>query len=307
MPDYCQSPGRGWVHKRADPACTFSLCWDEPDSLSLCFAPKGVDADREEETLLGMFTYNTEKDPIQTFPLKVCSTHGGQMPGSKSGLIANPWQGGCECFLPGQRVLDHGRKRPGGAWRAEQHVVVVAKGQGQARGNTAPERSLTAATAFRKARQTCSQSTQTTNEPCATEGQGKVVAKAVRHHCCSTLCPADTGRCGPTTGGPFFPGALSLPGERQAERMAGAQWGDTPAPRTGAPPQPLCQHRARGRGKGDAAPAGPACGGCRVPSLVRSLPSSPGTSSELQISIPSPTYFWELVPEQKQGWQGKTS
>ncbi|NXB28816.1 SUN2 protein, partial [Eulacestoma nigropectus] len=24
----------------------------------------------EEETLLGMFTYNTEKDPIQTFPLK---------------------------------------------------------------------------------------------------------------------------------------------------------------------------------------------------------------------------------------------
>ncbi|NXJ17639.1 SUN2 protein, partial [Dicrurus megarhynchus] len=25
---------------------------------------------REEETLLGMFTYNTEKDPIQTFPLK---------------------------------------------------------------------------------------------------------------------------------------------------------------------------------------------------------------------------------------------
>ncbi|NWY67028.1 SPAG4 protein, partial [Erithacus rubecula] len=41
-----------------------------PDLLSLCFAPKGVDADREEETLLGMFTYNVEKDPIQTFPLK---------------------------------------------------------------------------------------------------------------------------------------------------------------------------------------------------------------------------------------------
>lgn len=65
------------MHKRADPACTFSLCWDEPDLLSLCFAPKGVDADREEETLLGMFTYNTEKDPIQTFPLKVCSTDWG--------------------------------------------------------------------------------------------------------------------------------------------------------------------------------------------------------------------------------------
>ncbi|NXY10715.1 SPAG4 protein, partial [Pteruthius melanotis] len=30
----------------------------------------GMDADREEETLLGMFTYNMEKHPIQTFPLK---------------------------------------------------------------------------------------------------------------------------------------------------------------------------------------------------------------------------------------------
>ncbi|NWI00445.1 SPAG4 protein, partial [Tichodroma muraria] len=29
-----------------------------------------VDADRDEETLLGMFTYNVEKDPMQTFPLK---------------------------------------------------------------------------------------------------------------------------------------------------------------------------------------------------------------------------------------------
>ncbi|NXT60735.1 SPAG4 protein, partial [Chaetops frenatus] len=29
-----------------------------------------VDADREEETLLGMFTYSVEKDPVQTFFLK---------------------------------------------------------------------------------------------------------------------------------------------------------------------------------------------------------------------------------------------
>ncbi|NXM91928.1 SPAG4 protein, partial [Oenanthe oenanthe] len=36
--------------------------------LVLC--SKGLDAVREEETLLGMFTYNVEKDPIQTFPLK---------------------------------------------------------------------------------------------------------------------------------------------------------------------------------------------------------------------------------------------
>ncbi|NWT19424.1 SPAG4 protein, partial [Vireo altiloquus] len=43
----------------------------KPNLFSLCFAPKGVDADKEEETLLGMFTYNTEKNPIQTFPLKM--------------------------------------------------------------------------------------------------------------------------------------------------------------------------------------------------------------------------------------------
>ncbi|KFU95471.1 Sperm-associated antigen 4 protein, partial [Chaetura pelagica] len=30
----------------------------------------GVDADGEEETLLGMFTYNVAKEPMQTFPLK---------------------------------------------------------------------------------------------------------------------------------------------------------------------------------------------------------------------------------------------
>lgn len=88
-----------------DPVCTFPLCWDEPNFLSLCFAPKGVDSDREEETLLGMFSYNVEKDPMQTFPLKVCSTHRGQMPGSKTGLLTRLWQGRCGCFLHGQRVL----------------------------------------------------------------------------------------------------------------------------------------------------------------------------------------------------------
>ncbi|NWS21519.1 SPAG4 protein, partial [Pachyramphus minor] len=30
----------------------------------------GVDADGEEESLLGTFTYNVEKEPMQTFPLK---------------------------------------------------------------------------------------------------------------------------------------------------------------------------------------------------------------------------------------------
>ncbi|NXK94818.1 SUN5 protein, partial [Formicarius rufipectus] len=38
--------------------------------LSLCFAPEGVGADGEEESLLGTFTYHVEKEPMQTFPLK---------------------------------------------------------------------------------------------------------------------------------------------------------------------------------------------------------------------------------------------
>ncbi|NXR55875.1 SUN5 protein, partial [Hippolais icterina] len=29
-----------------------------------------LEGDREEETLLGMFSYNVEKDPVQIFPLK---------------------------------------------------------------------------------------------------------------------------------------------------------------------------------------------------------------------------------------------
>ncbi|NXF42003.1 SUN2 protein, partial [Nyctibius bracteatus] len=38
--------------------------------VSLCWAHLGVDVDGEEETLLGTFTYDVEKEPIQTFPLK---------------------------------------------------------------------------------------------------------------------------------------------------------------------------------------------------------------------------------------------
>ena len=45
--------------------------------------------------------------------------------------------------------------------------------------------------------------------------------------------------------------------------------------------------------------------GCLPPSRVPSLPSSPGTSREPQISTAPPTQFQELVPEQEQGWQGE--
>ncbi|KAK2525022.1 hypothetical protein Q9233_009069 [Columba guinea] len=51
-------------------AHTSPRCWDESELLSLCFAPEGLDADGEEETLLGTFMYNVAKEPIQTFPLK---------------------------------------------------------------------------------------------------------------------------------------------------------------------------------------------------------------------------------------------
>ena len=102
MPDYGWSPRRGWGGNRADPAHTFPLCRDESELLSLCFAPEGVDTDREEETLLGTFTYNIAKEAIQTFPLQVRSAHGGKVPGSGTGLPASPWQEERDCFLPGQ-------------------------------------------------------------------------------------------------------------------------------------------------------------------------------------------------------------
>ena len=57
--------------------------------------------------------YNVAEEAIQTFPLKVPSTHGGKMAGSKTGLPASPWQEERECFLPGHRGLDHCRE----TWR----------------------------------------------------------------------------------------------------------------------------------------------------------------------------------------------
>ncbi|NXR05549.1 SUN2 protein, partial [Sagittarius serpentarius] len=35
------------------------------------FVVSGVDEEGEEETLLGTFSYDTEKEPTQTFPLQV--------------------------------------------------------------------------------------------------------------------------------------------------------------------------------------------------------------------------------------------
>lgn len=80
---------------------TSPLGGDESELPSLCFVPEGVDADVEEETLLGTFMYNVAKEAIQTFPLKVRSTHGGKMPGSKPGLPASPWQEELNAFSLG--------------------------------------------------------------------------------------------------------------------------------------------------------------------------------------------------------------
>ncbi|NXH36805.1 SUN2 protein, partial [Myiagra hebetior] len=57
------------ITKEASPSGTI---FSAPKDIAVFVSLLGisVDADRDEETLLGMFTYNTEKDPIQTFPLK---------------------------------------------------------------------------------------------------------------------------------------------------------------------------------------------------------------------------------------------
>ena len=80
-----------WAGNRAYPARTFPLCRDESELLSLCSSPEGLDADGEEETLLGTFTY-TAKAPMQTFTLEVRSMHGDKKPGSEPALAARPWQ-----------------------------------------------------------------------------------------------------------------------------------------------------------------------------------------------------------------------
>ncbi|NWS00054.1 SUN5 protein, partial [Motacilla alba] len=59
------------ISKDASPSGTIiSAPKDIAVFVSLLGTSGGVDADREEETLLGVFTYNVEKNPTQTFPLK---------------------------------------------------------------------------------------------------------------------------------------------------------------------------------------------------------------------------------------------
>ncbi|XP_061205296.1 sperm-associated antigen 4 protein-like, partial [Neopsephotus bourkii] len=69
----------------------------------------GVNADTEEETLLGTFEYSVTKQAIQTFPLKVRSMHEGKMPRRKPGVPASLWQEERECSLPWHRGPDHCR------------------------------------------------------------------------------------------------------------------------------------------------------------------------------------------------------
>ena len=103
------------MDNRAEPARTLPLCRDDSERLSLCFAPEGVDADGEEETLLGTFTYDVAKESIQTFPLKVRSTHGDEMPGSTAGLPASPWRKGTHAFSLGRGArATVTRERPAG-------------------------------------------------------------------------------------------------------------------------------------------------------------------------------------------------
>ncbi|NXH42033.1 SPAG4 protein, partial [Dicaeum eximium] len=59
------SPSGTIISAPKDIAVFVSLLGTSGGDLAL-----GMDADREEETLLGMFTYDVEKDPVQTFSLK---------------------------------------------------------------------------------------------------------------------------------------------------------------------------------------------------------------------------------------------
>ncbi|NWZ17397.1 SPAG4 protein, partial [Agelaius phoeniceus] len=59
------SPSGTIISAPKDIAVFVSLLGTSGGALAL-----GVDADRDEETLLGVFTYNVEKNPTQTFPLK---------------------------------------------------------------------------------------------------------------------------------------------------------------------------------------------------------------------------------------------
>ncbi|NXV63602.1 SPAG4 protein, partial [Molothrus ater] len=59
------------ISKDASPSGTIiSAPKDIAVFVSLLGTSGGVDADRDEETLLGVFTYSVEKNPTQTFPLK---------------------------------------------------------------------------------------------------------------------------------------------------------------------------------------------------------------------------------------------
>ncbi|NXI27768.1 SPAG4 protein, partial [Sterrhoptilus dennistouni] len=57
------------ITKDASPSGTISSA---PKDIAVFVSLLGtsVDADREEESLLGMFSYDVEKDPVQTFTLR---------------------------------------------------------------------------------------------------------------------------------------------------------------------------------------------------------------------------------------------
>ncbi|XP_065603649.1 SUN domain-containing protein 3-like isoform X1 [Cyrtonyx montezumae] len=62
------------IFKKTSPSGTVSSA---PKDVAVL----GLDVDREEEVLLGSFTFDVEKEPIQTFLLKVRCVHGDSMPG----------------------------------------------------------------------------------------------------------------------------------------------------------------------------------------------------------------------------------
>lgn len=75
------------------------LAWALP--APLCFLSEGADEEGEEETLLGTFSYDIEKEPTQTFPLQVREVCAGKRPGQKRGFASKSVAEGAWMVLAG--------------------------------------------------------------------------------------------------------------------------------------------------------------------------------------------------------------
>lgn len=100
MPDCAGAAGEGAGRgPRSGTRVLSRLAWALP--APLCFLSEGVDEEGEEETLLGTFSYDIEKEPTQTFPLQVREVCAGKRPGQKRGFASKSVAEGAWTVLAG--------------------------------------------------------------------------------------------------------------------------------------------------------------------------------------------------------------